>query len=134
MQIKYEQVIDPFQPEGMMPPELQAIPDGPPPPLGHELALAGVTFSEDGRVKLLDSVTLAIPTSTKLAVIGGRGFGQGRAGPGTGPPDLPTGGSIRLDGQDFFQVPEYVLGARTSYIGQDTYLFPLSVRETCCSA
>jgi hypothetical protein len=29
VQIKYEQVIDQFQPEGMMSPELQAIPDGP---------------------------------------------------------------------------------------------------------
>ena len=39
VQIKYEQVIDQFQPEGMMPEELQAMPDGPPPPLGKELAL-----------------------------------------------------------------------------------------------
>ncbi len=31
VQIKYEQVIDQFQPEGMMPPELQVIPEGPPP-------------------------------------------------------------------------------------------------------
>jgi len=30
----------------MMAEELQAIPDGPPPPLGRELALAGVTVSE----------------------------------------------------------------------------------------
>ena len=129
VQIKYEQVIDQFQPEGMMPPELQAIPEGPPPPLGKELALAGVTFSEDGRVKLLDGVTLAIPTSTKLAVIGGSGSGKDVLGQVLARLTLPTGGSIRLDGQDFFQVPEYVLGARTSYIGQDTYLFPLSVRE-----
>ena len=41
VQIKYEQVIDQFQPEGMMEPELQALPDGPPPPLGNELALSG---------------------------------------------------------------------------------------------
>ena len=32
------------------------IPDGPPPPLASELALAGVTVSEDGRVKQLDGV------------------------------------------------------------------------------
>ena len=42
---------------------------------------------------------------------------------------LPTGGSIKLDGKDFFQLPEYVLGARTAYVGQETYLFPLSVRD-----
>ena len=76
VQIKYEQVIDQFQPEGMMAPELQVIPDGPPPPLGHELVLAGVTVSEDGRVKQLDSVTLTLPTDAKVAVIGGAGSGK----------------------------------------------------------
>ena len=35
VQVKYEQVVDQFQPEGMMPPELQVMPDGPPPPLGR---------------------------------------------------------------------------------------------------
>ncbi|MDP2376881.1 ABC transporter ATP-binding protein [Reyranella sp.] len=129
VQIKYEQVIDQFQPEGMMPPELQAIPDGPPPPLGKELVLAGVTFSEDGRVRLLDSVTLSVPTSAKLAVIGSAGSGKDVLGQILARLILPTGGSIRLDGKDFFQIPEYVLGARTAYVGQDTYLFPLSVRD-----
>jgi putative ABC transport system ATP-binding protein len=129
VQIKYEQVIDQFQPEGMMSPELQAIPDGPPPPLGNELALAGVTFSEDGRVKLLDSVSLSVPTALRLAVIGSAGSGKDVLGQMLARLVLPTGGSVRLDGKDFFQVPEYLLGARTAYVGQDTYLLPLSVRD-----
>ena len=129
VQIKYEQVIDQFQPEGMMPEELQAIPDGPPPPLGRELALAGVTVSEDGRVKQLDSVSLVLPTCSKLAVIGGSSSGKDVLGQVLARLTLPSGGSIKLDGNDFFQLPEYVLGARTSYVGQETYLFPLSVRD-----
>jgi putative ABC transport system ATP-binding protein len=129
VQIKYEQVIDQFQPEGMMAEALQAIPDGPPPPLGRELALAGVTFSEDGRVKQLDGVSLTLPTCTKTAVIGGASSGKDVLGQVLARLTLPTGGSIKLDGKDFFQLPEYLLGARTGYIGQDTYLFPLSVRD-----
>src|SRR5205823_5041160 len=62
VQIKYDQVIDQFQPEGMMPQELQAIPDGPPPKLGRELALSGVTVTGDGRVKQLDALTLTVAT------------------------------------------------------------------------
>ena len=42
---------------------------------------------------------------------------------------LPTGGSIKIDGRDFYQLPESQLGARTAYVGQETYLFPLSVRD-----
>src|SRR5258708_24247936 len=76
VQIKYEQVIDQFQPEGMMPPALQALPEGPPPSLGRELALSAVTLSEDGRVKSLDSVTLTVSTERKMAVIGSGGSGK----------------------------------------------------------
>ena len=129
VQIKYEQVIDQFQPEGMMPEQLQAIPDGPPPPLGRELALASVTVSEDGRVKQLDSVSMVLPTCSKLAVIGGASSGKDVLGQVLARLTLPSGGSIKLDGNDFFQLPEYMLGARTSYVGQETYLFPLSVRD-----
>ncbi|HLM14972.1 MAG TPA: ABC transporter ATP-binding protein [Reyranella sp.] len=129
VQIKYEQVIDQFQPEGMMPEHLQVIPDGPPPPLGRELALASVTVSEDGRVKQLDSVSMVLPTCSKLAVIGGSSSGKDVLGQVLARLTLPSGGSIKLDGNDFFQLPEYVLGARTSYVGQETYLFPLSVRD-----
>jgi putative ABC transport system ATP-binding protein len=129
VQIKYEQVIDQFQPEGMMLPELQVIPDGPPPPLGQEVVLAGVTVSEDGRVKLLDGVSLSLRTDAKVAVIGGAGSGKEVLGQLLARLVLPTGGSIRIDDQDFLQIPEYVLGSRTAYIGQETYLFPLSVRD-----
>jgi putative ABC transport system ATP-binding protein len=129
VQIKYEQVIDQFQPEGMMPPEMQSIPDGPPPPLGDELTLAGITVTEDGRVKQLDSLSLILPTTTQLAVIGGASSGKDVLGQVLARLTLPNSGSIKIDGKDFFQLPEYLLGARTSYVGQETYLFPLSVRD-----
>ncbi|HYD15247.1 MAG TPA: ABC transporter ATP-binding protein, partial [Hyphomicrobium sp.] len=129
VQIKYEQVIDQFQPEGMVQPELQALPEGPPPPLGRSLALSGVTFSEDGRVKTLDGVSLTLPTDRKIAVIGGAGSGKDVLGQVLARLAIPTAGSVKVDGSDFHRIPETQLGARTSYIGQETYLFPLSVRE-----
>jgi putative ABC transport system ATP-binding protein len=129
VQIKYEQVIDQFQPEGMMEEELQAVPDGPPPPLGHELVLSGVTVSEDGRLKQLDAVSLTIATDAKIAVIGGAGSGKDVLGQVLARLMPVSSGSIRIDGQDYARLPEYVLGARTAYVGQETYLFPLSVRD-----
>ena len=129
VQIKYEQVIDQFQPEGMMPEELQALPDGPPPPLGNEMVLSGVTVTEDGRVKQLDSVTLVVPTGSKMAVIGATSSGKDVLGQVIARLTLPNGGSIKIDGKDFLQLPEYLLGSRMAYIGQETYLFPQSVRD-----
>ena len=129
VQIKYEQVIDQFQPEGMMPQELQAIPDGPPPPLGHELVMSGVTITEDGRVKQLDTVSLVLPTDAKTAVIGAGSSGKDMLGLVLARLVLPTSGSIKIDGQDFLHLPEFLLGSRLGYIGQETYLFPQSVRD-----
>ena len=129
VQIKYEQVIDQFQPEGMMPEDLQAMPDGPPPPLGNEMVLAGVTVTEDGRVKQLDAVSLVVPTDAKIAVIGATSSGKDVLGQVIARLTLPNAGSIKIDGKDFLKLPEYVLGARMGYIGQDTYLFPQSVRD-----
>jgi len=129
VQIKYEQVIDQFQPEGMMPQELQALPEGPPPMLGHEFVLSSVTVSEDGRLKQLDGVTLTVSTDSRMAVIGAASSGKDVLGQVLARLVLPSSGSIKIDGQDFFQIPEAVLGARTAYIGQETYLFPLSVRD-----
>jgi putative ABC transport system ATP-binding protein len=129
VQIKYEQVIDQFQPEGMMPPELQALPDGPPPPLGNKLALMAVTVSEDGRVKTLDNVTLTIPTTAKVAVIGDGSSGKDALGHLLARITWPSNGTVKIDGEDYFQIPESVFGARTAYLGPETYLFPLSVRE-----
>src|SRR5471032_302915 len=129
VQIKYDQVIDQFQPEGMMPPELQALPEGPPPPLGHEFALSGVTVSEDGHVKLLDGVTLTLPTDSRVAVIGAPSSGKDVLGQVLARLTVPTADSIKIDGQDYYRIPETVLGARSDYIGQETYLFPLSVRD-----
>src|SRR5215475_14009743 len=100
VQIKYEQVIDQFQPEGMMPEELQALPDGPPPALGHEMALTGVTVSEDGRVKQLDSVSLNLATNIKTAVIGGASSGKDVLGQVLARLTLPSAGSNKIDGKD----------------------------------
>jgi putative ABC transport system ATP-binding protein len=112
-----------------MPQELQAVPDGPPPPLGHELVLSAVTVSEDGRVKQLDSISLTLETDAKIAVIGGAGSGKDVLGQVLARLTAPTGGSIRIDGEDYARLPEYLLGARTAYVGQETYLFPISVRD-----
>src|SRR4051812_22022789 len=96
VQIKYEQVIDQFQPEGMMPEALQAVPDGPPPSLGHEIVLSGVTVSEDGRVKQLDGISLTLPTDAHVAVIGGAGSGKDVLGQVLARQVFPNGGTIKL--------------------------------------
>jgi putative ABC transport system ATP-binding protein len=70
-----------------------------------------------------------LQTSSRVAVIGGSGSGKDVLGQVLARQTLPASGSVRIDGKDFFQLPEYVIGARLAYVGQDTYLFPLTVRD-----
>jgi putative ABC transport system ATP-binding protein len=129
VQIKYEQVIDQFQPEGMLDPNLQALPAERPARLAGELSLAGLSVSEDGHSRQLDSVSLAMPLAGKLAVIGAAGSGKEMLGHVIARMALPSGGSISIGGQDLERLPEAVVGARMSHVGQDVYLFPVSVRD-----
>ena len=130
VQIKYEQVIDQFQPEGMMPEELQVDPRRPA-AAARPRAGAGRRDGVRGRPgeAARQRVADRCRPTRKLAVIGGSSSGKDVLGQVLARLVPPTGGSIKLDGKDFFQLPEYVLGARTAYVGQETYLFPLSVRD-----
>lgn len=129
VQIKYEQVVEQFQPEGMLPPALQAPAEGPPQPLTGEIVGGNMTAFEDGGVKLLDGVSLRLPIGGRTALVGPPGGGKealalvlARL--------LPLGsGSISIGGRPLDQLPEAVIGTRMAYAGQDAYLFPLSVRD-----
>ena len=102
VQIKYEQVIDQFQPEGMMPRELQAIPDGPPPPLGQR-AGAGRRHGLRGRPRQAARQRVAgrCRPTRKLAVIGGSSSGKDVLGQVLARLTLPSGGSIKHRRQGF---------------------------------
>jgi putative ABC transport system ATP-binding protein len=74
-------------------------------------------------------VTLTLLTDSKVAVIGAPSSGKDVLGQVLARLTVPTAGSIKIDGNDYYRIPETVLGARSAYIGQETYLFPLSVRD-----
>src|SRR5262249_61272442 len=79
VQIKYEQVVEQFEPEGILPAELQALPEGSVEPLGGDIAFNGVRVVDDNGVKLLDSVSVTLPERERVALLGGGGSGGGAA-------------------------------------------------------
>ena len=65
VQIKYEQVIEQFTPDGMLEPALQAPIDGDVPPLAGPLVLAGVSVVDETYGRLLDGAAAARPTAAR---------------------------------------------------------------------
>ena len=129
VQIKYEQVIDQFQPEGMLQPALQALPQGPPLPLQGDLALSGIGVTEDGGSRLLESVSFSSPLGGKIAIIGAGGSGKEALALVVSRLLAPSSGSIHIGPDDLAQLPEARTGTRMSLVSQDVYLFPVSVRD-----
>ncbi|MBL8674133.1 MAG: ATP-binding cassette domain-containing protein [Rhodospirillales bacterium] len=129
IQQKYEQVVEQFEPEGMLPAELQATPDGPVAPLTGEIELAGVSVVEESGAKTLDGVTLAFPVGAKVALLGAGGSGKETVAQLLARLSAPTTGDVRVGGASLRTLPESTTGARIGYVGQDVYLFPVSVRD-----
>jgi len=129
VKIKYEQVIEQFQPPEILDAELQAVPEGPVDKLTGEFALANVNLSEDGRVKTVDSVSATFKLDEQVAIVGPGGSGRDDLSQLLGRLIFPTTGSIRIGGTNVNELPEYVTGRRLSYVGQTPYMFATTVRE-----
>ncbi|HUL09291.1 MAG TPA: ABC transporter transmembrane domain-containing protein [Candidatus Acidoferrum sp.] len=126
VQIKYEQVVEQFQPEGMLPSEAQALDIDTSQPLAGEIVAANLVVVDESDRKLLDGVALSFKTTEHVAVTG-----EGRETLALALAGLvrPSGGSLKIGSRDMADLPEAVIGRRISYVGSDSYLFPVSVRD-----
>jgi putative ABC transport system ATP-binding protein len=129
VQIKYEQVIEQFQPENMLPHTMQAIADKDAAPFAGALELNSLTLIDEAGHRPLDGLNLKMPLDQHVAVVGSVGSGRDILGPVLARLMTPTGGTIQIGGRRLDELPESVTGRRLSYAAADPYLFPVSVRE-----
>jgi putative ABC transport system ATP-binding protein len=128
VQILYEQVVDQFQPDGVLAAELQAI-DASAPALEGDVAFSNLTVIDEAGSRVLDGIAVNFPLSSKIAVIGPGG--SGREGLALALMRLmpSAAGGISIGGKNLADMPEAVIGRHIAYAGPEPYLFPLSVRE-----
>lgn len=125
VQIKYEQVIEQFTPREMLDEAKQkfdvdwSLPEGP-------IALKNVGIVDEGGGRLLEDVSLTIEPDRSLAVLG---HGKEALGQALVRLSLVTSGSIRVGNHDLRDLAEAALGRYWSYVGDESFLFPLSIRD-----
>ncbi|MFQ5775448.1 MAG: ATP-binding cassette domain-containing protein [Kiloniellaceae bacterium] len=129
VQIKYEQVIEQFQPGEILDPKIQDPDQEAGPPLSGDIVVSAATLLDDAGVKLVDSVSFTARVTGHIAIIGPGGSGKDHLALMLARLVTPTSGSITIGGRDLVKVPQAVTGRRISYVAQETYLFPLSVRD-----
>jgi putative ABC transport system ATP-binding protein len=129
VQIKYEQVIEQFQPGQLLDPLVQGTEHDAGKPLRGQIVVSAVSLVDDTGSRLVQSVNFTADHSAHLAIIGPPGSGKEHLALLLARLAMPTSGKIKIGEVDLDKLPQTVTGRRIGYLGQDTYLFPKSVRE-----
>ncbi len=75
-------------------------------------------------MRIVDDVTVEVRTGEVLVVVGPSGAGKSSFLRLLNRLDEPTGGTVRLDGTDYRQIPPRELRRRVGMVTQTAYLFP----------
>ena len=127
VRIKYEQVVEQFEPEGMLDPDLRDTEPDPLPELSGKLAASNVQLSEDGRVFQIAGASFEADAADHIAIVGGGGSGKEDMALLLARLLAPTGGSIQIGTERLSDLPETVTGRRIGYVGPNAFMFSASV-------
>jgi putative ABC transport system ATP-binding protein len=127
VQIKYDQVMEQFSPDGMLPAELQSL------DVDTSLEHGGITLNhvavaDESGARMIEDVTLDLPADAHVAVIGPGASGKEYLGMLLGRVVPPTSGQLRYGDREMQTLPEAITGRRFGYVGDESYMFPLSLR------
>ncbi|HRE60138.1 MAG TPA: ABC transporter transmembrane domain-containing protein [Micropepsaceae bacterium] len=129
VQIKYEQVIEQFNPEGLTDAALQAPADEPVPPLAGDVSAFHATIMDDSGTRLLDAVSFTFPLAAHVAFMGPPGGGKEVAAAMLARQLVPRSGTLTIGGIALASAPESLTGRRISYVTHDSFVLPHTIRE-----
>jgi len=127
--ITYEQIVEQFEPAGMMDARLLLEEPSAVAPLTGELAAANLSLAEDGGSRVLDGITFSVPLDAHVAVIGQGGSGKNELALVLARLTRPTSGRVLIGGMDLTTLPTAVTGRRIGYVGATPYIFAGTLRD-----
>src|SRR5512134_44946 len=129
VQIKYTQVIEQFQVDDLLPPEMHQVIDAPQLPRTGALRAANLTLVDEGGARLVEDVSFEARLDQHIAIVGKPGSGASELAQLLARLAHPTSGSVEFGGVDITRAPEALTGRSIGYVGSPAYLFPASVRD-----
>jgi putative ABC transport system ATP-binding protein len=127
--IKYDQIVEQFQPAGTMDARLQLAEPEAVPPLAGDIVAANLSLAEEDGSRLVDAVSFSMPLDQHAAVIGQSGSGKSELALLLARLVQPTSGRIAIGGVDIAGLPIAVIGRRIGYVGATPYLFAGTLRD-----
>lgn len=129
VKVKYEQVVEQFDPPGMLDEALQDADEGGPEKAAGAFEGSNVTYTEDGRAKSVEGLNFKIDLGKHVAIAGAGGSGKDDFTLLLARLIQPTAGQIRIGDARTDQLPESFLGRRVAYMSASPYLFSTTVRD-----
>jgi putative ABC transport system ATP-binding protein len=127
--IKYDQVVEQFDPAGTLPAEMQQA------ELERDFRLAGPitaanlsVLDEEGQ-PIVENLSFNVDAAERVAVVGPSGGGKDLATMLLGRLLMPDSGQISIDGKETSGLPEAATGRRIGYVGPTAYVFNSTLRE-----
>jgi putative ABC transport system ATP-binding protein len=127
--IKYEQIVEQFQPAGMMDAGLLLEEPERVPPLTGEVVVTNLSLAEDSGSRVIDGISFSVPLDAHVAIIGQGGSGKNELALLLARLIRPTSGRIMIGGVDIATLPTAVTGRRIGYVGATPYLFAGTLRD-----
>lgn len=128
VQIKYEQVIEQFQPTDILEPGKQD-PDTEVSPLSGALVASGLGLVDETNVRHVDNVSLELPLDRHVALVGDGVSGKDHLTLILAGLFPPSSGKLKIGDRDVQDLPEALLGRRIGYVDASAYLFATSLRD-----
>jgi putative ABC transport system ATP-binding protein len=127
--IKYEQIIEQFQPAGLA--DTRLLLDEPEsiPRLEGELLVSQLSLAEDDRSRVVDAVTFSMRLDEHVVIIGQSGSGKSELAMLLARLMRPTSGRITVGGHNLGELPLAVVGRRIGYVSATPYLFAGTLRD-----
>jgi len=127
--IKYEQIIEQFQPAGLADARLLLEEPESIPRLEGDLVVSQLSLAEDDKSRVVDLVTFNMRLDEHVVIIGQSGSGKNELALLLARLTQPTGGRITIGGHNLAELPLAVIGRRIGYAGATPYLFAGTLRD-----
>jgi putative ABC transport system ATP-binding protein len=127
--IKYDLLLETFEPEGMLESHMQEGEPSVAGPLVGELIATNVNLREEADGAAAGGATFRAEISSHVAVIGQGGSGAQRIASVVAGITKPIGGSLTLAGLDLPSLSQTVTGRRLAYVSQEPRLRAGSLRD-----
>jgi ABC-type multidrug transport system fused ATPase/permease subunit len=127
--IKYGQVVEQFEPAGMMEASVQLDEPDSPTLLSGALSASAVRMEDETGHKPVDGMSFEISPGDHVAIIGAGGSGKDQLGLLLARLLAATGGTLRAGDALMKNLPEAITGRQIGYVGASAFLFSTSVRD-----